>query len=393
MRLEETEAIESAEPGPIERAISKEQEVTVWAALREIPETYREPLVLFYRQQRSVSQVAVELELSEDVVRQRLSRGRKLLKAELASVVEEVIGKTRPGKVFTVAVIAALPAVTAEAATAAIAGATAKAAPAAKAAFAGGLTGAVLGPILGVLGGLFGTWMSVKHTRSPREKWLMVKFGLFVWGELILLFLIIGLLGLLAAKDIVPLWMFWTVFGIGMTAHAVLLVPAVIRINRRQRQIQKEDGTYVEPQYHPVKMSKANVYGAFGGTIFGAVCWIIPVSFISRDWLVAAVALIVAYLTFVISTKSCMRDQRKYWLIVIGDMIALCALNLVIVNLRWNSWMELYRRRSYYDPRFDLPLWAMNLIIGAVFGFLLLTFLVQKRKQHSTARKQSRGPD
>ncbi len=390
MRLEETEAIESAEPGPVEHAISKEQETVVWQALREVPETYREPLVLFYRQQQSVRQVAAELELSEDVVKQRLSRGRKLLKAELASVVEEVIGKTRPGKVFTVAVIAALPAVTTEAATAAVAGATAKAAPTAKAAFAGGLIGAVLGPILGLVGGLFGTWMSVRHTRSTREKRLMVKFGLLVWAELILLFLIIGLLGLLAAKGIVPVWMFWTVFAIGMTAHVVLLVPAVIWVNRRQRQIRKEDGTYVEPQYQPVRMPKANVYGAFGGSVFGPVCWIIPTSFIARDWLAAAVVLIVACSIFLISTDICIRDQRKYWPIVIGDMIALCALNLVIVNLRWNSWMELYRRRSYYDPGIDLPLWAMNLLIGFVFGLLLIVFVVKSRKRGRLVKEESK---
>jgi RNA polymerase sigma factor (sigma-70 family) len=47
-------------------------------ALERIPETYRVPLVLFYREHQSVEAVAQNLELTEETVRQRLSRGRKL---------------------------------------------------------------------------------------------------------------------------------------------------------------------------------------------------------------------------------------------------------------------------------------------------------------------------
>ena len=49
---------------PIDAAISKEQEAVVWQALQRIPEEYREPLVLFYRQEQSVREVAQQLALS-----------------------------------------------------------------------------------------------------------------------------------------------------------------------------------------------------------------------------------------------------------------------------------------------------------------------------------------
>ncbi|MHC4456428.1 MAG: RNA polymerase sigma factor [Planctomycetota bacterium] len=386
--LEDMGAVKSAEPGPVETVISKEQEEVVWRALREIPEQFREPMVLFYREQQSVRQVATGLELSEDVAKQRLSRGRRMLKKQVAALVEETLGKTRPGKIFTVAVIAALPAVSAEAAIAAVAGITAKTAPAAKAAFASGLFGAVLGPILGLLGGLFGSWMSIKHTKSTRERWFMIKFALLVWCEVTLSFLAIVLFMILMLKGLVAKKVYWWVFGSVMTAHFIFLVPAIIWANRRQQQIQKEDGTYVKPQYHPAKMSKANIYAAVGGSIFGAVCWIMPISFITRDWLVAAVVVIVASLIFVISTKKCLHNQKSHWRILIWDVIGLCVLNLVVVNVRWNQWMELYRQSSYYNPTKDISLWAINLMIGAIFSGLLVMFVLLDLRQ----RKMSDNP-
>ncbi len=88
----------------------RERADLVWTALAEIPESYREPLILFYRQGESIRDIAEALELSEDNVKQRLSRGRKLLRAEVARTVEDTLANTRPGKAFTAGVLAALPA-------------------------------------------------------------------------------------------------------------------------------------------------------------------------------------------------------------------------------------------------------------------------------------------
>jgi len=206
--LEDVEKIKSAEPGPVESVISKEQQAVVWQALQGIPQSYREPMVLFYREQQSVRQVATGLGLSEDVAKQRLSRGRRVLKKQVAALVEETLGRTKPGKMFTVAVVAALPAITVQTATAAVAGVTAKGAPAAKTAFLSGLSGAVLGPLVGLLGGIFGLWMSIKHTKSPRERRFMVKTGIVAWS---LLLLLIGLPLVLALTGVIPKWSYWCI--------------------------------------------------------------------------------------------------------------------------------------------------------------------------------------
>lgn len=138
---------------PSEQAVSREEEAILWRSLEKIPETYREPLILFYREHQSIEQVAAELELSEDAVRQRLSRGRKLLQEEVQSFVENTLRRTAPGPVFSGAVIAALPMAVGATATAS-ASLGAKGAAAAKS----GLVAAWLWPFLGIFAGFAAQW-------------------------------------------------------------------------------------------------------------------------------------------------------------------------------------------------------------------------------------------
>jgi RNA polymerase sigma factor (sigma-70 family) len=118
---------EVAAPGPLppEQAISQEENAILWRSLEGIPKVYREPLVLFYREHQSVEKVAEALELTEDAVKQRLSRGRNLLREQMMAFVEGALAKTSPGKAFTVGVVAALP-LLASSAKAAAAGAAIK---------------------------------------------------------------------------------------------------------------------------------------------------------------------------------------------------------------------------------------------------------------------------
>src|ERR1039457_1360125 len=99
----------SPEPLPPDQASSDEEKVILWRSLERIPEIYREPLVLFYRERQSIEAVAQDLGLSEDAVKQRLSRGRKLLQEQFLAFVAGALQQTSPGKAFTLGVIAALP--------------------------------------------------------------------------------------------------------------------------------------------------------------------------------------------------------------------------------------------------------------------------------------------
>ena len=98
--------------GPVETAMTREQQAVVSQALAQIPENLREPLILFYREQQSTRQVARQLGLSENAARQRISRGRAMLRTQVERLVETTIAQTKPGKAFKTAVIAAIAAST-----------------------------------------------------------------------------------------------------------------------------------------------------------------------------------------------------------------------------------------------------------------------------------------
>ena len=167
----------SQRPVPVEEVISREEEAILWRSLERIPELYREPLILYYREQESISQVAEALELSEDAVKQRLSRGRKLLRDQVLEFVEGALKRSAPGKAFALGVMAALPAVTTSTSAATLATATVKGIAGAKSAAGLGLIGGLLGPVLGFLGGYIEAKAEIENTKSPRERRFMVRLN------------------------------------------------------------------------------------------------------------------------------------------------------------------------------------------------------------------------
>ena len=86
-----------------------EQAALVWEILQELPEQYREPLVLFYQQSQSTAEIAAALDLTEATVRQRLSRGRAQIREEVAGRVEQALEGLQPDKLLYVTILAALP--------------------------------------------------------------------------------------------------------------------------------------------------------------------------------------------------------------------------------------------------------------------------------------------
>lgn len=176
---------------PLEETISAEEASIVWDALRDLPETYREVLVMYYRQGKSAAEVAHSLELSEDAVKQRLSRGRTLLREQVAALIEDVLVRTRPGRSFTSKVMAGIvglsavqSAATASAATVVskVAGGAASgmAAAATKTIVATGFWG-LLGGLVGAAGGLggayLGTWLPAELAPTNAERELLARAG------------------------------------------------------------------------------------------------------------------------------------------------------------------------------------------------------------------------
>lgn len=165
--LEDAHDSPAVEALPSEQAISREEEVILWRSLEKIPELYREPLVLYYREHQSIEHVAVELDLTEDAVKQRLSRGRKLLQDEVQTFVEGALRRTAPGQAFSGGVLAMLPLAAGSAATAGV-GAGAKGTAVAKSGFLAAWL-LPLAPILGIAAGVGAQCLIARSTTTDRK--------------------------------------------------------------------------------------------------------------------------------------------------------------------------------------------------------------------------------
>ncbi len=287
----------AAGPGPDEAALAKERQEIVWATVGRVPLEYREPLVLFYRRQRSVSEVAADLGLSEETVRQRLHRGRQLIKAEVSSLVEDTLACSGPGKTFAVAVLAALPVAITLPASAAVAGVAAKGAPAAKALAATGLISVILGPILALAGGVCGAWFSFKRPDSPRQRRFRIRLFIGWW---LLFFALLGLPLTLFYIGLIPAWS----LGLCLAVYIVLLLALILWAKVGERRIQTEEPT--------TGINRQSLYGGVGGGIFGATGWLLIQAGLAKDWVSFGMILAFDILVFFVVTRVYVRIRQRY---------------------------------------------------------------------------------
>lgn len=201
--LETAEAMESDDQPVADLAMQKEEQALMWSALERVPEIYREPLILYYREHNSIEHVAVALDLTEDAVKQRLARGRKALQEQVLAFVEGALARTTPGKLFTIATLAALPALVAptpvQAAMVGVgAGMAAKGGALAKTT----ALATLIASFSGVISAVLSLRASLDQSRTPKERRAVVKVTIaFFFGALA----VIGLWWLLRAAS----WRWW----------------------------------------------------------------------------------------------------------------------------------------------------------------------------------------
>lgn len=177
-----------------ERVTESEREAVMWAALEEIPDNYREPLILFYRRGESVREVAHALDISEDAAKQRLSRGRKMLKEQVAAFIEKSLSDTNPGNAFTIAVIATLPVLTTTTAAAAVsAGSIAGASAAGKGTLKVAFWTAMFGSVAFMTLGLFSMWLMIRSAPDAAARRRIVRSSA---GTISALWMVLGLLSI-----------------------------------------------------------------------------------------------------------------------------------------------------------------------------------------------------
>jgi len=94
---------------PEDELAQRRARARLWERLESLPDGYREALVMFYREERSAPRVAEHLGISLAAAQQRLSRGRKMLGAQVDPDEAQVLSEG-PGPRFAQGVVLALPA-------------------------------------------------------------------------------------------------------------------------------------------------------------------------------------------------------------------------------------------------------------------------------------------
>jgi RNA polymerase sigma factor (sigma-70 family) len=243
------------EPHPSEKLVSEEEQELVWRSLEAIPENYREVMVLYYRESHSIAEVASVLEITEESARQRLSRGRGLLRTEVERTIEHTLTNSRPTARFTSGVIALI--------TMGVGSSVAKAASTAatsvlsKSLIQGAAvttsatvtTGAMIGAagaVTGILGGLGGTWLG---TRVPQllaptmtERRLLEREGRLVWRLtcVYLSFLLFTvLLGVLFGQHAVARAISFVGYAVTTVSFVAFAIVRGIRVNLQIKKIRE----------------------------------------------------------------------------------------------------------------------------------------------------------
>jgi RNA polymerase sigma factor (sigma-70 family) len=237
--LDEIQESPAVEPLPSDWTISREEEAILWRLIERIPESYRQPLVLFYREHQSVENVAAALDLTRDTVKQRLSRGRKLVHSHVLAFLEGALERTSPGKAFTIGVIAALPAFAISSKAQEIGAATAKGGITAKVVAAGGWSSTILAPLLGFAGSYFGYRIGMAAARSDDERDYIKRFYSRLLASLLGFWVGYGVLLLYAQHFIADRHLIFSSWVIGLVAPSAFALFATgifwLRAPRRFR--------------------------------------------------------------------------------------------------------------------------------------------------------------
>ncbi len=346
--LMEADVLPAAEPAPAAQAVTNEEIALLWREIGQLPEIYREPLVLYYREQQSVAHVAAALELSEEAVMQRLSRGRKLLHERMLAFVEGALARTGPRPDFMLGVQAALPVLTVGSQAAGVASAKGMALKG-----GGGLTAFLL-PFIGLFAALGVSWAGTRAAPAGAARRFMVIWNAVLWGSIGALLL--GLRGVAVLSEErhwdlrstlqanVALW----------SGYLAVLVTLLAVMYRRGVSRAAHPGDCSAP---PTRNGTALVVGTYVAT----TAWIIGFAWLMGD---SRAALLVAGGTVALAAWHFRARQSRVGVAAhrldMGCHAVLCVALLLLANLRLGHWVAPLYGTSAGEMRRLLPLAAIH---------------------------------
>jgi len=387
--LEDAQAAPALEALPSDDAISREEEAILWRSLERIPELYREPLVLFYRQHQSIKDVAAGLELTEDAVKQRLSRGRKLLQEEVQAFVESTLRRSAPGQAFSGAVFAALPLAVGPAAAASV-GAGAKGTAAAKPGFLAAWL-VPLAPFLGIAAGVAAQCLIIRHTTSDRKlRFRQMVLVIVVW--VVMIGLAVG--GEAATRALghrfewssrtrfLSMAGFWWVYLLAIQAWTMVSLGRLVG-NRQPGEAAGE-----VPRASVAPMKPGTLALVVAGAHLALFSWLARLAWCAGDWLgTSAIAGTMVGLGVMAFLRIRGRTGAAA-LQAIPLQLGLCGLAMLLIfNLRFDVWVAAAYGVSVPEAHRLQPIWIVPLLsLGLLLWAGIVAALARPRPGGAQAR-------
>lgn len=290
----------SQQPPETRMAVQQHQEL-VWSLLRILPEDYREPMILFYRCGQSTRDVAMALGVNESTVRQRLKRGREMIRVDVTETIRRTLLETAPKAMFSGIVMAGLSS-SASSVGATVTGSamTGKSMGTVTAAVAPAVGGAVAGSLFGIMGGVFGVWMSWTNCEYESQQKLIVRQTLVFFAAMAVFFVLVGVLLIARTQGFINdngLYG-WLLTGLifGFQGYGFVWMIRGFRAYRRAGELSKLQG---EPVRERVRQLREKVRqqtrvtnadgtvryeafrwnaGGWAGSCLGSLGWMVPLS-------------------------------------------------------------------------------------------------------------------
>jgi RNA polymerase sigma factor (sigma-70 family) len=365
---------------PSEEAISREEQAILWRSLENIPSLYREPLILFCREHQSIEDVAEKPGLSEDAVKQRLARGRGLLKQEVEAFVERTLRRSAPGPAFSGLVLAALPG--APASTAVMA-ATGKGVATVKS----GFVASWLAPLLGILAGVTAHWLIIRAAPTAQERKLKKAAITGLW-IFVLAWCIPGQLAVGALSKrlgwgnqtyFVVMAGFWFFYALVIATLGTLMFRRISAV--RQANETMEGSSH--PKGQPLKRGWRIVVVA--GIHLACFWWLIDLAMRAQDRLgVGVAALFMVGLVIRNWVQVPGRTGTDAARRIAGHIALIWGIILAILNWRLTAWVAVLHGFTPGEIRRFLPLWSVPMLSLLLVGWVGLLLRLTRPFQPST---------
>ncbi|MGD0461199.1 MAG: sigma-70 family RNA polymerase sigma factor [Tepidisphaeraceae bacterium] len=349
---------------PAQEALTSEERDLLWRILSELPQPYRETMVLYYRQGQSSASVAEAMETTETAVRQRLTRGRQMLREQVAGTLERNLERSSPSPAFALAVVMALPAIVPQTAKAMALGAVAKGSAATGGSALGTLS-TLLGPFVAVAAGLQGFRAGLRGAKTLPERRLIIRFGI-----VLALVIAVGIVGFNETPNICHHFHLGaSSMDLVLSAAFLLYTLGIVALTvwvRRRLSVLRGDAleSASPPSCSQVKMP----FWMILGMTVGSLGWMIGLAWPAGDTLSVAITLLAIVALTVLATylfrgRSAISATR----LTLIYILILFAFTTAMLNWRFHDWLAVQRALSVAEVHRRLPMWSMNVLIITLF--------------------------